>query len=665
MSGRWLIFLGCGFAAFASVAAPASLRRSPAGWTVGRHELLDSSRRAMAASAACFTIAAGLLWYALFTRDFSLAYVAETTSRATQPWYTLSAFWSGMDGSLLLWCWIAATFSAVFAARPSARSWLPWALPVLGVTVVFFGLVTAIGENPFRQLDATLADGRGLNPLLQSPGMMIHPPLLYAGLVGLTVPFAVAVAALASGRTGGDWLRTVRTWALVPWLALGAGMVIGGAWAYTELGWGGYWGWDPVENAALLPWLALTAFLHSATIQERRGMLKVWNLFLVVLAADLAVFGTFLTRSGLLSSVHTFAESPVGRWFFLFLALQTAAGAVLIIWRLPSLRSDNRLDAPLSKESLFLVNNLLFVAAAFVILWGTVLPLLTEAATGTRLSVGPPFFNRVMSPLGALLMLLAAVGPVVPWRRGSARAVAHRMRLPAAVSAVGGTAAGALSRNALFGLLCALAALAAASGVQELVRGAGRPGAGRSWRNLARNPRRYGGYFVHIGVAVMFVGFAGSLMRAQTEVSVRVGDRFAFAGYDFHYRDLQAHRAPDKDVNLAVLDVHRGGRRVATLRPQLNIHANFDQPQSEIAIRTTPAADLYVILAGTLDDEDRSVFRIHHNPLVMWVWVGTLLSVLGGLFALLARRRRDPYAGRAAQAPVRAAAEPAGAGRWT
>jgi cytochrome c-type biogenesis protein CcmF len=663
MLGRGLLVSALGFAAYASFAAPMATRRDGSGGrVVVRPELLDSARRAIVASAVAIAGSAVLLWFAFFTRDFSIAYVAENTNRTAAPWYTFSALWAGMSGSLLLWCLILGVFAAVFAGRraPQREPFVAWSIPVLGTALVFFLAITAGPENPFARVEVIAPDGRGLNPLLHSPGMIIHPPMLYTGLVSLTVPFAITVAALVSGRTGADWIALVRRWMLVPFLALGAGLVLGGAWAYTELGWGGYWGWDAVENAALLPWLAVAAFIHSAMVQERRGMLKVWNAFLVTAAAVLATFGTFLTRSGLLSSVHTFAESPVGRYFFVFLGLQTLVGLGLLAWRLPMLRAPARIDAAVSKETAFLANNLLFIAAVFVVLWGTVLPLLSEAIWGTQLAVGPPFFNRVMAPLGAALLLLATVGTVVPWRRGSAGAIAARLVRPAIAATVAAAIALVLSRRAALAGVVWVAALLAATSVFETIRGV-RGGASppvvdgarraRIADVYARNPRRYGGYLVHLGVAVMVIGFAGSIARTQTEVAAEPGDTWRFGGYTFEFRRLDRFQAPDKDVNLAVLGLSRNGRHVATLRPQLNLHLNWDQPQSEIAIRTTPAADLYVVLAGSDDQTGDAIFRIHRNPLVFWVWIGSIIAMAGGLIAALGGRRGRPPAQRPTTTP--------------
>jgi cytochrome c-type biogenesis protein CcmF len=661
MLGRGLLGLGLAFAVYAAVAAPASMRREQdtGEFTIVRPDLLDSARRAMVAVLGCVAGAAAVLWYAFFTRDFSYSYVALNTSRSAPPWYTFSALWAGMAGSLLLWCLILSVYAAAFATRRRLRRLQPWAISVLAGTQVFFLTITAGLENPFARLDVVPADGRGLNPLLHSPGMVIHPPMLYTGLIGMIVPFALAVSALVTRQTK-NWVRETRVWILVPWLALGTGLVLGGAWAYTELGWGGYWGWDPVENAALMPWLAATAFLHSAMVEERRGMLRIWNVFLVTSAAVLATFGTFLTRSGLLSSVHTFAQSPVGKWFFVFLGIQTIVGIGLLLWRLPDLRSTAALDSAVSKEAAFLANNLVFCAGVLLVLWGTLLPLITQAVFGSQLAVGPPFFNRVMTPLGAALMVLASLGTVVGWRRGSPRRVARRLVVPAAAATAVAAPVLAAKHSVAFAGMIWFAVLLAATSAAEIARAARvrsrltRLGTFAAFRGLfARNPRRYGGYLVHLGVAVVVIGMAGSFFRAQTEVDVAPGSTFRFAGYSFVYRRLDQFAAPDKDVNLAVVDLYRRGRRIDTLRPQLNFHRNWDQPQSEIAIRTTPVADIYVVLAAIDPGQAQSgVFRVHYNPLVLWVWVGAAIAVLGGLLALLAGRRRK-------HGPAPAPAEPA------
>jgi cytochrome c-type biogenesis protein CcmF len=651
MLGRGLLGLATCFAVYAGIAAICSQRydRATRTWSVVRPELLTSARRAMAAVCLCVAGAAAILWYALFSRDFSYSYVALSTARGTVPWYTFSSFWSGMQGSLLLWALILSVYGAVFSIKRNAarEPFVPWAIPVLAGAELFY-LSLAVGPiNPFARLDVIPADGRGLNPLLHSPGMLIHPPMLYTGLIGMIVPFALVVSALINRRTGTEWIRVTRVWALVPFTALGIGLVLGGAWAYTELGWGGYWGWDPVENAAFMPWLVITAFLHSSMVQERRGNLKIWNVFLVTLAASLATFGAFLTRSGLLSSVHTFAESPIGKWFFVFLAIQAVGGLALLVWRLPDLRGRSELGSAVSKEATFLVNNLVFVGAAAIVLIGTILPLITEVISGQQLQLGPPFFNRVLSPIGAILLLLATIGTVVPWRRGTARGIAKRLAGPALAALVVSLVLLLVMHRWSVAGVAYVAGLLGATTVFEIVRATrarsrlanlGTLAAGRGL--FARNPRRYGGYVVHLGVAIMVIGFAGSIGRVQTEVSAKPGETFTFAGTTYHYERLLQYAARDKEINLAVLGLYDGTHRFGTLRPQLNFHRNWDQPQSEIAIRTTPAADLYVILAGVDAKSERSIFRIHRNPLVFWVWFGALISFLGALFALFGPRAR-------------------------
>jgi cytochrome c-type biogenesis protein CcmF len=636
MLGRGLLGVAMAFAGYALVAAPASLRRERTDrtWVVARPELLTSARRALVAVAIATGGASVLLWVALFTRDFSIDYVAMNTSRAAQPWYTFSAFWAGMAGSLLLWSLVLSLYAAAFVARRKAdrEPFVPWTIPVLAGAELFYLALVFGPENPFAASDVVPLDGRGLNPLLHSPGMLIHPPLLYTGLIGLIVPFAITVAALLARRTGAEWIRLVRRWTLLPWLTLGCGLVLGGAWAYTELGWGGYWGWDPVENAALMPWLAATAFLHSAVVQERRGMLKVWNVFLVVTSATLATFGAFLTRSGLLSSVHTFAESPVGRWFFVFLAVQAVGGIGLLLWRLPQLRTENRFASAASKEAAFLINNLVFICAAAVVLWGTILPLASEAVTGEQLAVGAPFFNRVFAPIGAALLLLSSLGTVMPWRstlsRGALVRIGRRLAWPAAIATLASLTVLVTSRRGDIAGVVWLAVLLAIVSVNE----------------IRRARRDVGGYVVHLGVAVMVIGFAGSLGRSQAELTVRPDDTFAFAGYTFTYERLERSSAADKEINLAVLELRRGRDIVTMLRPQLNFHRNWDQPQSEIAIEPSIRGDVYVILAGIDDDSEEVIFRLHSNPLVGWVWAGALIALVGGILLMRRRPGSEPRA---------------------
>ncbi|HEU4488548.1 MAG TPA: cytochrome c biogenesis protein CcsA, partial [Actinomycetota bacterium] len=439
-----------------------------------RRDFTEAGIRAAGAAAGFTAFATFCLLTAFFAHDFSIAYVASYSSRSLTGAYTFTALWGGMEGSLLLWALLLTILGAISLRRAERASTdlVAWAGAVIASISCFFLLLLALPANPFAPLAPVPADGQGLNPLLQSPGMLIHPPLLYLGFVGFSIPFAFGVAALACKRLDDEWLRTTRRWTLLAWSALSIGIVLGGAWAYTELGWGGYWAWDPVENASFMPWLTATAYLHSVVIQEKRRMLKVWNLSLILLTYVLAVFGTFLTRSGILSSIHTFSEGDVGKYFLPYLALVLLGGVALIAARLSVLSSDNRLDSLLSRESAFMANNVLFLAAAFTVLWGTVFPIVNEWATGLRLSVGPPFFNRAFIPIGLAIVALTGLGPLISWRRMRTASLLRLLRAPVAIAVMvvaGLGAAGVDSFGALLAFgLCAFTATAVSS---EFARG--------------------------------------------------------------------------------------------------------------------------------------------------------------------------------------------------
>nr|MDQ3957173.1 cytochrome c biogenesis protein CcsA [Actinomycetota bacterium] len=439
-----------------------------------RDDVALAGTRALYAAAGFTALAVLALVNALFLHDFSVQYVVNYSSESLTGGYLLAALWGGMEGSLLFWTLLLTVFAAVAVknARRTSSQLAGWAGAVLAGISVFFLMLLVLPASPFETMASIPPDGNGLNPLLQSPGMVIHPPLLYTGFVGFSIPFAFAVAALLAGRGGDSWFTSTRRWTLFAWSALSIGIVLGGAWAYTELGWGGYWAWDPVENASFMPWLTATAFLHSVVIQEKRRMFKVWNVSLIVLTYVLAIFGTFLTRSGILSSIHTFTEGPIGKWFLPFLALMLVGGLGVVAWRLDSLRSENRFDALLSRESAFLANNVLFLAAAFTVLWGTIYPIVAEVLTGTRLAVGPPFFNSVFVPIGLALLLLTGIGPLISWRRMSRGAFGRMVRIPlvaGAVTAVALALAGVDSTGALLAFsLCAFTSAAIAG---EFARG--------------------------------------------------------------------------------------------------------------------------------------------------------------------------------------------------
>jgi cytochrome c-type biogenesis protein CcmF len=618
--------------------AAGALVLQAAGGALRRHFVAEAGRRALACACFFTVLATIALTTALFAHDFSIAYVASYTSRSLSAPYTVSALWGGMQGSLLFWTLLLTVFSTVALAGAYRHrlALAPWAGAFLSAIASFFLLLLVVPADPFARLAEVPADGSGLNPLLQSPGMLLHPPLLYTGFVGFSIPFAFAMGALASRRAEDSWFVSARRWTLFSWSALSVGIVLGGAWAYTELGWGGYWAWDPVENASFMPWLTATAFLHSVIIQEKRRMLKVWNVALIVLTYVLAVFGTFLTRSGILSSVHTFTEGPIGKWFLPFLALMLIGGMGLLALRLDGLRSDNRLDSLMSRESAFLANNVLFVAAAFAVLWGTIYPIVAEVFTGIRLSVGPPFFNTVFSPLALGILALAGLGPLISWRRMSPGALGRVARLPLAAGVVG-VAALAVAGVSSFGALAAfgLCIFTAASIAGEFVRGSrvhrereGLPWTAALGLTMMRNRRRYGGYVVHLGVVLLVVGIAGSAFRDERRAQLEPGQSFTVGSYRLTYEGLRRDETPEKEINAARVTVRKDGREVGTLWPQRNFHLAQRQPQSEIAIRTTPIEDLYVVVTSFQADGGAAV-RAFVNPLTWWIWAGAVIMALG------------------------------------
>src|SRR5213596_1866612 len=546
----------------------ASVAGTFAAWH-GRRRLAESAQNALIAAFGSTTVAVVVLLSALARHDFSFAYVAQHTSRELPLGYTLTAFWGGQEGSLLLWLLVLCGYSvaAVLTARRAGRDILAWVVPVLGLVGTFFAVLLVFVSSPFAT-QAAVADGAGLNPSLQNPYMAIHPPMLYLGYVGLTVPFAFAMGALLARRTDERWIVATRRWTLAAWAFLGVGQLLGAHWAYVEIGWGGYYAWDPVENAALMPWLAATAFLHSVMIQEKRGMLKVWNVLLVVLAFCLSLFGTFLTRSGIIQSIHSFTQSSIGPWFLGFICLITAGSLALVFARLPLLRSKTRLESLVSREATFLYNNLLLVALALTILWGVAYPLLSEAVTGEPSTVSKPYYNFFLHTFGLPLLLLMGIGPLVAWRRASLRALWRTFLWPASAAVAAGIAllaAGAgSSRIGVIAYTFSIFALA--SIVLEFVRGttARKALGGVGWPAafsslVARNRRRYGGYVVHAAIVLLAIGVAGSSAYDTTrEAKLRRGQSLELAGYTLTYRRLVQRQGPNDRELRAIVDVSRG-----------------------------------------------------------------------------------------------------------
>ena len=629
--GRPALIAALGFALAALVLCALGALKKRSDWAT-------AGRRALYAAFAFVVLAVGALVTALFAHDFSLDYVARYSSRSLAGPYTVSALWGGMEGSLLFWTLLLTGFSALALRRAPLRDerLVAWAGAVLaGISVFFLGLLV-LPANPFVRLAEIPFDGQGLNPLLQSPGMMIHPPLLYSGFVGFSIPFAFAIAALVSGRLDDPWFSATRRWTLFAWSALSVGIVLGGAWAYTELGWGGYWAWDPVENASFLPWLTATAFVHSVVIQEKRRMLKVWNISMILLTYVLAVFGTFLTRSGILSSIHTFTEGATGKWFLPFLGLMLLGGFATVAFRLNALRSENQLDSLLSRESAFLANNVLFLAACFTVLWGTIYPIIHEAFTGVRLSIGPPFFNRVFIPIALAIIALTGIGPLISWRRMSKGSFVRVVRIPLLVGALTVATLGVAGVRSVGALLAfGLAAFTGAVSIAEFVRGSRvhRKREGLAWpsaltRTLLRNRRRYGGYVVHLGVVLIVIGFAGAAFKVERQSELQQGESMSVGDYTLTYAGIEQTETPEKEINSVSVEVTRGDELVTTLEPQRNFHIAQEQTQSEVAIRSTPVEDLYVVVAA-LDADGGVILRAFVNPLTWWIWVGAAVMAAG------------------------------------
>ena len=631
--------------AIAGAAAAARSRRA---------ELVASAVRALHGSAGLLVLAAIVLFVALGTRDYAFQYVAAHVNDAQPLGYNLAAFWGGMEGSLLLWALVLAgyTLAAVRAVGRAEPALVPGVVVVLGGVATFFLVLLTAVASPFTTVPFPPADGAGMNPLLLNPWMAIHPPTLYLGYVGLTVPFALVVAALVSGRAADGGVLLARRWMVWAWYCLSMGLWFGAKWSYVVLGWGGYWAWDPVENAALMPWLVATAFIHSVMIQERREMLSRWNVVLVILAFGLSIFGTFLTRSGVLSSVHSFTQSSIGTLFLVFLGGAMLAAFAIAAWRWDALRSRYELDAALSRESAFVLNNVLFLAIALAVFLGTVFPVITEVLTGRRVNVGPPFFNYIVPPIAVGLLLLMGVGPLLAWRRSSADHLRHNFLAPGAAGvavgvaliAAGMRAPGPILIYTLAGFVAGTIALEFARGVRvrQSLRGEAVPRAFVAL--IARNRRRYGGYIVHFGMLLLLCGLTGSSVFAtQRLATLAPGESASVGPYRVRYDGLGQTAAHGALVVGARLRVFDGARDDGPLVAARNLYLNGRDSTSDVALRSTPRDDLYITLVGWAQD-GRATLRLLVNPLVMWMWAGGLVLSVGAVIAMLpeARPRTAP-----------------------
>ncbi len=606
---------------------------------------IRSSERAVVANCVLCLVAAICLWVLIFQDQFQVRYVAMISSRNQPALYKFTSLWGQQSGSLLFWALILSVFSTIFVVqnRKRNRALVPYANGVLMASSLFFGILLNFAANPFQLAPQVPADGVGLNPLLQNSYMVIHPPALYLGFICLNIPFAIAMGALLSGELNTTWIGATRRWGIVGWCFLTFGIALGGMWAYEELGWGGYWAWDPVENASFMPWLVATAFLHSIMITEKKGMLKAWNFVLIVLAFELTIFGTFLTRSGVIESVHSFALSNIGPFFVTFLAVTSLFGMFMIFYRSGELQSGKKMQSFLSREFTFLLNNWLFVSICFAVFWGSIFPVLSEWVTGEKITAGAPFFNKVTAPLWLALLILTGVCPLIAWRKASAKNFRRNFVYPIVGGALAGLVCLSLGIHAALPLiLFSSAGFVAMTIFFEFYKGARARQAIRPSSFIpalvdltVMNKRRYGGFIIHSGIVLVFVGItASSFFDLDQFFTVRVGESFSLGRYTMVYRGMSEHRDPEKDVFSARLDVSVHDSLVGALRPEKHIHhTTQDQPQTEVAIRTTPRDDLYVALSTW--DEETATFHVFVKPLVMLIWTGVAVMVLGGLFVLI------------------------------
>jgi len=665
--GYGLILISFGLAIYSIIA-------SVLGYYKRSFKLVDSARLAMQLMFPLITIASVLLMYLLATDAYYVSFVYEVTSRSMPMYLKITALWGGQAGSLLFWAWTLTAFSAAVTLREwdRDRDLLPWVVVVNSVTAAFFIGLVVFFENPFAKFWQTIdgsvisamfqpagavpftaPDGQGLNPLLRHPGMIIHPPMLYLGFVSYVIPFSFALAALITGRTDDRWTRITRRWAIVAWLFLSIGLVLGGRWAYDVLGWGGYWGWDPVEIAALMPWLVGTAFLHSVMIQEQRGMFKEWNMILIILTYILVIFGTFLTRSGVLSSVHAFAQSAIGPAFFIFIGITIVISVSLLIYRWSDLKAESELTSLLSRESLFLLNNLLFISILIVCFWGVLFPLISELVTGQKVTVGPPFYERATGPLFAGLLFLMGIAPLSAWGKTTLKTLGRSSWKSAAISTV--VVLGFViflkmyNPYAIIGF--AVVIFSALITLHEFWRAASARSRVQKenlfvalWRIFGKNRRRYGGYLIHLSVIMMAIGIIGlEMFQTETQGTLRQGESITIRDYKVTYTDLAIFDTNDnRNLARAVVSIEKNGKYVGELYPRRDYFYESQQPMTIPGVRSTIEDDLYVLLVDWQPiTTEGATFKIYHNPLVNWLWWGTYLLIIGSLVAMWPQKEKS------------------------
>jgi cytochrome c-type biogenesis protein CcmF len=651
--GQFALALSLVVAVYAIVASLVGIRAR-------NDKLIASGRNAAIGNCIAISTAIFTLAYLFLTNDFSVAYVAAHSSTDLPLHFKISSVWGGQEGSLLFWSWILTVYSALvlFQNRNKHRAMMPYVTAVLMGTSLFFTVMHLFVVNPFKLGGIQMPggpinlfrpnDGAGLNPLLQDTLMVIHPPMLYIGMVGFAIPYAFAIAALITRQLGDTWIRTTRRWTMVTWGFLGVGVLLGGNWAYHELGWGGYWAWDPVENASLMPWLIGTAYLHSVMVQEKKGMLKVWNVVLIVAAYTMSIFGTMITRSGLIDSVHAFAKSDIGGYFMAFIVVTISGAAYLIVDRLPYLKPENQMGSIVSRESSFLFNNLVLLVSCFAVLWGTMFPVISEWYNGNKITVGAPFFNRVNVPIAIFLLFLTGVGPLLAWRKASTNSLKRNFLLPAGIALAAGVPLYFLGVNHFYAWLSIVMSIfVGITIVREFYKGAQARAYGTGERfheaivNLTmRNTRRYGGYIIHFGFVLLFIGWSGQAFSEKIRLpESKVGQSFQFHQFQMRIEEMAVRSGPNYDAQFASVSLYEYGKKIAIMSPEWRKYRGRDQQgTTEVAILSTLKTDIYLVFQGSTDGVSGD-FTIYYNPLVMWVWIGGTILAIGTLIALLPNRQ--------------------------
>jgi cytochrome c-type biogenesis protein CcmF len=614
-------------------------------------KLVQSGKRGLVSAFVATTMAAFTLAYLFMTDNFQVEYVASYSDRALPIFYKATAFWAGQKGSLLFWAWVLSFFIAlvIFNNRrePDDRN-TPYVYLVMAGTQGFFLFLLCAISNPFDTLNFMPRDGQGLNPMLQNPGMIFHPPALFIGYIGFTIPFAYAIAAMITGNTDAGWIKKTRAWNVLSWIFLSIGIILGGQWAYIELGWGGYWAWDPVENASFIPWLVSTAFIHTAIIQERRGIMKVWNMVLIQLTFVLCIFGTYLVRSGVLQSVHDFGATGLGGYFLFFIGLVLVGGIYLLAESYSEFKTPGSIESYLSRESTFLFNNVILLALAFATLLGTVFPILSEAVTGNKLTVGQPFFNQVNTPLFLILVLITGICPLIGWRKASLENLKKNFFFPAVAAVLAGiimVIAGIRQPYALLAFV--LSAFVVGTIIQEYVTAirsrkelTGESSPGAAARVLWKMRRRYGGHIVHLGLAVVVIGIAASsAYKVERQATLKMGETMTIGDFTLEYEDFRQYEKFNRTIYAARLGVFREGKRIDEMEAERRYYVNSEQPTTEVSLRSTLVEDLYITMPG-IGRGNEITLKASVNPLLIWIWIGSFLMVLGGIFAIIPSRRR-------------------------